>query len=105
MGIIGCCPIRQSHYRTGHTNRRSLTACIFRNWLAFCGGGVYPLFVVRLMRGLTGHEAVNGYHKNLTGWNRKAMRMTLPAQPSQAQVSATEQLCALAAAEWTTVPE
>jgi hypothetical protein len=71
----------------------------------FRGGGVYSLFVVRLMRSLTGHEALKGCHKDLTGWNRKAMRMTSPAQPSQAQVSATEQLGALAAAEWTTVPE
>jgi hypothetical protein len=57
------------------------------------------------MGSLTGHEAVNGYYNDLTGWNRKAMRMTLPDQPSHAQVSATEQLGALAAAEWTTVPE
>jgi hypothetical protein len=61
-GIIGRCHIRQSHDQINHTNHRSLTACLVENWLAFCEG-VYSLFVVRLMRSLIGHEAVNGYEE------------------------------------------
>jgi hypothetical protein len=37
------------------------------------------------------------HYKDLTGWNRKALRITLPASPSPAQVEAAELLCALAA--------
>jgi hypothetical protein len=35
--------------------------------------------------------------KDLTGWNRKAIRITLPPSPSPAQIEAAELLCALAA--------
>jgi hypothetical protein len=37
------------------------------------------------------------HFKDLTGWNRKALRITLPPSPSEAQVGATELLCAIAA--------
>jgi hypothetical protein len=37
------------------------------------------------------------HFKDLTGWNRKALRITLPPSPSPAQVEATELLCAIAA--------
>ena len=37
------------------------------------------------------------HFKDLTGWNRKALRVTLPPSPSDAQVEATELLCAIAA--------
>ena len=37
------------------------------------------------------------HFKDLTGWNRKALRITLPPSPSPAQVEAAELLCALAA--------
>ena len=37
------------------------------------------------------------HFKDLTGWNRKALRITLPPSPSEAQVEATELLCAIAA--------
>ena len=37
------------------------------------------------------------HFKDLTGWNRKALRITLPPSPSDAQVEATELLCAIAA--------
>ena len=43
--------------------------------------------------------------KDLTGWNRKAIRIVLPAQSSEAMIEAVEQLCALAAMEWTTDPQ
>lgn len=49
-------------------------------------------------------EALNGrslnpaaHFKDLLGWNRKAIRIVLPASPSAAQVEATELLCAMAA--------
>jgi hypothetical protein len=37
------------------------------------------------------------HFKDLTGWNRKALRVTLPPVPSSAQVETVEQLCAIAA--------
>ena len=40
--------------------------------------------------------------KNLIGWNRKALRISLPtATPDSTQVQATEALCSLAAKQWT----
>ena len=38
--------------------------------------------------------------KNMLGWNRKALRITLPCSASPAQVAAVEGLCALATREW-----
>jgi hypothetical protein len=39
--------------------------------------------------------------KNLIGWNRKALKITLPTSASDSpQVQATEALCALAAQKW-----
>jgi hypothetical protein len=37
------------------------------------------------------------HFKDMTGWNRKAVRITLPPGPSAAQVEAAELMCALAA--------
>jgi hypothetical protein len=45
----------------------------------------------------------DAFYKDMTGWNRKAIRITLPTQPSETQIKATEQLCALAAQEWAAV--
>ncbi|MBA3272261.1 MAG: hypothetical protein H0T11_00110 [Chthoniobacterales bacterium] len=44
-------------------------------------------------------ESVNPapHFKDMTGWNRKAIRITLPPSASPAQVEAAELLCALAA--------
>jgi hypothetical protein len=47
---------------------------------------------------LDGSSLNPGAHfKDLTGWNRKALRVTLPPSASLAQVEAAELLCALAA--------
>jgi hypothetical protein len=35
--------------------------------------------------------------KDMTGWNRKALRLTLGPSPSPAHLEATELLCAIAA--------
>ena len=43
------------------------------------------------------------FYKDMTGWNRLAVRVTLSALASDAQLTATEQLCALAALEWAAV--
>lgn len=43
---------------------------------------------------------LDAYCKDMTGWNRKAMRIVLPADASDAQVKAAQQLCALAAIQW-----
>jgi hypothetical protein len=37
------------------------------------------------------------HYKDLTGWNRRALRITLPPSPSAAQVEAAEMVCAMAA--------
>ncbi len=39
-------------------------------------------------------------YKDMTGWNRKAIRVTLSASPTDAQLLATELICAVAAATW-----
>jgi hypothetical protein len=39
--------------------------------------------------------------KHMLGWNRKALRLTIPALANAAQVAATEELCELAAKAWT----
>ncbi|MDD4888848.1 MAG: hypothetical protein PHU85_02870 [Phycisphaerae bacterium] len=39
------------------------------------------------------------FYKDMTGWNRKAIGITLPPTASEAQVQAVEDLCALAAPE------
>jgi hypothetical protein len=41
--------------------------------------------------------------KDLTGWNRKALRITLPPAPSPEQVEAAELLCAIAAQRFVSV--
>jgi hypothetical protein len=47
---------------------------------------------------LDGTSLNPGAHfKDMVGWNRKALRITLPPAPSPAQVEATELLCAFAA--------
>ena len=48
--------------------------------------------------------APDAHFKNLTNWNRRALRITLPSTPSAAQVEAAELLCALAATQFIAVP-
>ena len=38
--------------------------------------------------------------KHMLGWNRKALRLTLPALANAAQIASTEAMCALAAKAW-----
>ena len=40
------------------------------------------------------------YYKHMLGWNRKALRITLLTTATDAQVSAAEEVCALAASKW-----
>jgi len=44
------------------------------------------------------------HYKDMTGWNRKALRITLPPGASPAQVEAAELLCALAAQHFISSP-
>ena len=39
--------------------------------------------------------------KHMIGWNRKALRVTLPTNATSAQATALETVCALAAQQWT----
>jgi hypothetical protein len=54
---------------------------------------------------LDGRSLNPGAHfKDLTGWNRKALRITLSPGPSPAQVEAVELLCAVAAQHFAAPP-
>ena len=54
---------------------------------------------------LDGNSLNPGAHfKDLTGWNRKALRIMLPPSSSPAQVEAAELLCALAAQHFVSSP-
>ena len=55
--------------------------------------GDAPLRIQRL----DGKQLAAAHVKDLTGWNRKALQITLPPAPSDAQVEAAELLCATAA--------
>ena len=57
------------------------------------GPGAPPLRIERL----DGKKLAAAHVKDLTGWNRKALQITLPPAPSDAQVEAAELLCATAA--------
>lgn len=39
-------------------------------------------------------------YKDMTGWNRKAIRLNLPPSATEEQLAAVEYLCNLAAADW-----
>jgi hypothetical protein len=45
------------------------------------------------------------YCKHMTGWNRRALRITLPPKTSAQQVKAAQTLCALAAQTWVVAPQ
>lgn len=49
-------------------------------------------------------RAPAAHYKDLTGWNRKALRIVVPATPSEAQVHAAELVCALAAQHFPPAP-
>jgi hypothetical protein len=40
------------------------------------------------------------HYKDLTGWNRKALRITVPPSPTEEQVAAAELICAFAAQQF-----
>jgi hypothetical protein len=40
------------------------------------------------------------FYKDMLGWNRRAIRITLPATATDAQVKAAETLCAIGARKW-----
>jgi hypothetical protein len=44
------------------------------------------------------------FFKDMLGWNRRAIRITLPVNASKAQVAAAEDLCALSVRKWTVNP-
>lgn len=42
------------------------------------------------------------YYKEMLGWNRRVIRITLPTDATPAQVAAVETLCAMSKPKWTT---
>ncbi len=49
-------------------------------------------------------ENVADYFKHMLGWDRRGLRITLPVSATPAQISATEDLCALSALAWQQQP-
>lgn len=41
------------------------------------------------------------FYKHMLGWNRKAVRITLPVDAAEETIRAAEQICALSAQRWT----
>ena len=73
------------------------------------GGGGAQEYAIRGAKGvvlrLEALDAANtpnpsAHVKNMLGWNRKALRVTLLTVSPPEQIAATEQLCALAAKSW-----
>jgi hypothetical protein len=44
------------------------------------------------------------FYKDMLGWNRRALRITLPIDATGVQVEAVEKVCAISAQKWITVP-
>jgi hypothetical protein len=44
------------------------------------------------------------FYKDMLGWNRKAIRITLPTSAKPSEIVAVENLCALSANKWTVSP-
>ncbi len=42
----------------------------------------------------------SAYYKHMLGWNRKALRITLPHDATAQQIEAAENICAIAASRW-----
>jgi hypothetical protein len=68
------------------------------------GNTTYPLkgcddgLVIAPLDGRTPDPA--DIFKAMTGWNRKAIRITIPAKASSVQIDAVEKICSLTAAQW-----
>ena len=44
------------------------------------------------------------FYKDMLGWNRRALRITLPIDATSRQAEAVEKICAISAQKWITVP-
>jgi hypothetical protein len=44
------------------------------------------------------------FYKDMLGWNRRALRITLASNATSHQAEAAEKICAISAAKWVTVP-
>jgi hypothetical protein len=40
------------------------------------------------------------FYKHMLGWNRKAVRITLPVDASEESIKAAERICAISAQRW-----
>lgn len=61
-------------------------------------GARQPLVVQQLDANNTPDPAA--YYKHMLGWNRKALRITVPYDASPGQLDAVEAICSLAAQDW-----
>jgi hypothetical protein len=52
------------------------------------------------MNGKTPDQERNALYTDFTGWNRRAVRIRLPAEATYAQIRAVGWLCAIAARQW-----
>jgi hypothetical protein len=61
-------------------------------------GSPHPLMITSLDRSTIDPAP---HYKDMVGWNRRALRITLPAAASAGQIEAAESLCAIAAHRFT----
>jgi hypothetical protein len=63
--------------------------------------GTDDVLTIEQLDGATPNPA--SFYKDMLGWNRKALRITLPTTATTVQVEAAESLCALSARKWAAV--
>jgi hypothetical protein len=64
--------------------------------------GTDDLLAIDALDGATPNPAA--FYKDMLGWNRKAVRITLPTNATNVQIEAAEMICALSAKKWQTAP-
>jgi hypothetical protein len=68
-----------------------------RAFLAAAGG---EMLIVDEIADTGGEQRLPEFVRPMLGWGKKALRVTVPAAASEAQIAAVEDLCALAALQW-----
>jgi hypothetical protein len=60
--------------------------------------GTPHTLVIEMLDGTTRNPGI--HFKNMLGWNRKALRISLPADGNDTQITAVEHICAMSAEKW-----
>ena len=86
-------PLREETERRG----KMIKAAGDRTYLAAQGG---EMLVVDEVADTGGEQKLPEFVRPMLGWGKKALRITVPASATEAQIAAVEDLCALAALQW-----